>query len=327
MERRHYDASIVHDMTTRRATLALGLVLTALVILFAMPGNGVFETRQHRLLGTILSHLAMLTLLWGAAPVLRRGVARLDDVETPTLAWVLALGIVALPMALMAVRVAAPRVTSQLVTREWGVVEPLQVALYVSALWLCLAVRGHLAGNPHARALYRAGAVVTVILILEEIDYLAVLNLFVRAAGAPGGRLGRKHIGGLHDVIDAWTQQAGLWVVAASVVVIVAATLLVLWILLGGYRVALRREATRPATAFLAVFVAALVIAQIIDIDDEAVLTGVRPVGLLEEPMELAAALALNAALILRLRDARKELRRRSGAAVLAERAEPPGGQ
>jgi len=157
--------------------------------------------------------------------------------------------------------------------------------------------------------------VVTVILILEEIDYLAVLNLFVRAAGAPGGRLGRKHIGGLHDVIDAWTQQAGLWVVAASVVVIVAATLLVLWILLGAYRPALRREATRPSTAVLAVFVAALVIAQIIDIDDEAVLSGVWLLGLLEEPMELTGALALNAALILRLREARRELRTRSRAA------------
>src|SRR5688500_12528730 len=185
MERKHYDASIVHDMTTCRATLALGLLLVALVILFAIPGNGVFQTSEHRVLGTVLSHLTMLTLLWGAAPALRRGVARLDDVGTPTLAWALALGIVALPIALTAVRVAAPRATNQLVTREWGVVEPLQVALYVSALWLCLAVRRHLAGDPHARALYGAGAVVTVILILEEIDYLALLNLFVRAAGAP----------------------------------------------------------------------------------------------------------------------------------------------
>lgn len=302
-------------MTTRRATVALGLLLVALVILFAIPGNGVFQTSEHRVLGIVLSHLAMLTLLWGAAPALRRGVARLDDVATPTLGCALALGIVAPVIALTAIRVAAPRATNQLVTREWGVVEPLQVALYVTALWLCLAVRRHLAGDPHARTLYRAGAVVTVILILEEIDYLAVLNLFVRAAGAPGGRLGRKHIGGFHDVIDAWTQQAGLWVVAASVVVVVAATLLALWILLGGYRAALRREATRPATAFFAVFVAALVIAQIIDIDDKAVLTGVWPVGLLEEPMELAAALALNAALTLRLRDARRERRTRSRAA------------
>ena len=313
-------------MTTRRATVALGLLLVAFVILFAIPGNGVFEMSEHRVLGTVLSHLAMLTLLWGAAPALRRGVARLNDVATSTLGCALVVGIVAPVMALTAMRLAAPRTTNQLVTREWGVVEPLQVALYVTALWLCLEVRRHLAGDPHARALYRAGAVVTVILILEEIDYLAVLNLFVRAAGATGGRLGRKHIGGFHDVIDAWTQQAGLGVVAASIVLIVAATLLVVWVLLGPYRPALRREATRPATAVLAVFGAALVIAQIIDIDDEA-LTAVWPLGLLEEPMELAGALALNAALILRLRDARKELRRRSGAPVLAERAEPPGGQ
>jgi hypothetical protein len=292
-------------MTTRRATLALGLLLVILVVLFAVPGSAL-ETRGHRVVRMFLSHIAVLTLLWTAAPALGRGIARLDDVAAPTLTVALGVAIVAPVVGLGALQLAAPEAMKQLVTREWGVVEPLQVALYATALWLCLAVRRHLARDDRARVLYRAGAIVTAIMIAEEIDYLSVLNLFARAAGAPGGRLGRKHIGGIHDVIDAWTQQVGLGIVAAVIVAGVTAGLLVLWAVLSAYRPAIRREAGRPGAALLGVFVAILVIAQVIDIDDET-LTGGSPIGMLEEPLELAGALALNAALILRLREARRE--------------------
>lgn len=296
-------------MTSRRATLALGLVLVGLVVLFAIPGNGVLDTGRNRVFGTVLSHLAMLTLLWGAAPALRRAVARLDGVAGAMLGYALALLIVAPVVVVTVVRLAAPRATHQLLTREWGVVEPLQFALYVTAFWLCLAIRRQLGSEDRARAIYRAGAIGTAILLLEEIDYLAVLNLLVIGAGASSGRLGRKHIGGLHDVIDAWTQQTGLVIVAAIVTLAVLAAILAVWVGLRGYRAALRHEAGRPSAALLALFVAAVVTAQLIDIDDRVLTGGGRDIGMLEEPLELAAALVLNAALIVRLREAQRESR------------------
>jgi hypothetical protein len=295
-------------MTTRRATLALGLLLVALVVVFAIPGTGMFDTNKHRVLRTFLSHIAVLTLMWAAVPALGRVIARLDGVPTPTLTVALGVVIVVPVVALGALQLAVPGATKHLVSREWGVVEPLQVAFYATALWLCLAVRRHLARDDRARLLYRGGAIVTAIMIAEEVDYLSVLNLFARAAGAPGGRLGRKHIGAIHDVIDAWTQQIGLGAVAAVIAAGVAAAFLLLWAVFSAWRPTIRREAARPGVALLGVFVAALVTAQVIDIEDET-LTGGAPIGMIEEPLELAGALALNAALILRLRQARCEQR------------------
>ena len=299
-------------MTTRRAALALGLALVGLVVLFAIPRNGVFETGEYRVFGTILSHLAMLTLLWGAAPALRGAVARLDGVASSALGYALAALIVAPVVVVTLARLAAPRATHQLLTREWGVVEPLQFALYVTALWLCLAIRRELGREDRARAIYRAGAIGTAILLLEEIDYFAVLNLLVIAAGASSGRLGRKHIGGFHDLVDAWTQHTGLLIVAVIIVLVVLAAILAAWILLPDYRVALRHEATRPSAALLALFVAAVLTAQLIDIDDQLLTSRGRGIGMVEEPLELAAALVFNAALLVRLRQAQRESRRQS---------------
>jgi hypothetical protein len=288
-------------MLMRRAALLLGLLLVALTIVFAIPGNGVFETSGHRVPGTVLSHFAMLMALWGAAPALRGALAGLDGVALVRLRAALAVAIVAPPLALSLLRLVAPSATHQLITREWGVVEPLQVALYACALWLCLAVRRALPRDDRARTIYGAGAIVTGVMILEEIDYLDIVNLLVRVVWSPHGRMGRKHIGGFHDMVDAWSHHAGLLVVVLSAL----GALIVLWAILGRYHATVRHELTRESAIPLGVFVLALLTAQLVDIDDQFVPSGWR-LGLLEEPLELLAGLALNAALILRLLGARR---------------------
>ena len=287
-------------MIIRRAALALGLLLVGFAALFAVPGNGIFETARHQVVGTVLSHTAMLMALWGAGPALVRWLDGLQDVEGRTLGWTLGIAVAVPTVALSVVRLAAPRATHQLITREWGLLEPLQATLYLTALWLCVFVRRTLADDPEARAIYRTGAVIAFLLFLEEIDYLGILTLLVRLAGSPDGRLGRKHIGGLHDIVDAWTHDAGIGAIGLAALVVAA----IVWMRLGRYRSALRRELRHTSAIALAASMGALLLAQVIDLDD-SLLSGVARLGLLEEPLEIGAALALNAALLLRLREAR----------------------
>jgi hypothetical protein len=289
-------------MLVRRAALTLGLLLVGLVAGIATSVTGVFETDRDQLAGTLASHLGMLLILWGTAPALRRSLARLDDVADGTLRPALVIGVVAPVVALIGLHVVVPRATHQILTREWGVVEPLQVALYAVAVWLCRAIARGLPARDPGRALYTAGAVVLVVLILEEIDYLGVVALLAELAGARGGRLGRKHVGGLHDVVDAGTQFLGLAVIVAGAIV----ALLVLWWLLGRSRAALLREMRRGSAVPYVVFVAAMLGAQLTDIDD-LLLPSFLTVRVLEESLELLAALALVAGLVLRLRAIRRE--------------------
>lgn len=289
-------------MRIRRAALALGLALVGLAAFFAIPYNGVLETARHRVAGTVLAHLAVLVALWGAAPILRRRVASLDALAAGTLGSMLAVAVVAPLVIVSVLRVAAPYATHQILTREWGLVEPLQVALYVTALALCRAIAASLAAGDGARVLYRAGGVALVIAILEEVDWLGLVSLVAQAMGAPGGRVGRKHIGGLHDLVDALSQSIGIPAFVAAVVA--GAVLLTAWGLFGRHGVAVRRELLRRSALPLAVFALGVIGAQAIDIDDRRV-RALLAIGLLEESLELAAGVALNAALLLRLREAR----------------------
>ena len=291
-------------MTVRRGPLGLGLALVGLVILFAIPGNGIVETNDYQLPGTLLSHAAVLIVLWSVFPALRGLVPSLDVISARRLGVLLTVGVVTPLAAIIVLRLAAPTSTPQIITREWGIVEPLQVALYVVALALCRTIRAELAPGDRSREIFGASAVVMGVFVMEETDYLGLLTVLVRASGAPDGRLGRKHIGGLHDILDAGTQVLGLAVIAVAV----AIALGILWTLLGRYRAPLLRELSGRSAVPLAIYAATLVLAETIDFDDQllARLPGVR---VLEEPMELAALLCLNAALVLRLQTARREAR------------------
>ena len=128
-----------------------------------------------------------------------------------------------------------------------------------------------------------------------------MLNLIVRVLGAHDGRLGRKHIGGLHDILDAGGQTFGM----AAVGLVVAIALAGAWMALGRYRTTLIEELRSRSAVPLALAVLALVLAEVIDFDDQlvALLPGLK---VLEEPLELACLLALNSALVLRLQVARR---------------------
>jgi hypothetical protein len=290
-------------MLVRRAALMLGVLLVGLVACIATTVTGAFETDGHQLAGTVASHLGMLLALWAVVPDLRRVIPRIDDVADQTLYIWLAIA-VAVPFAVVTtVHVVAPHASHQILTREWGIVEPLQVTLHAGGVWLCSLILGALPSGDRARVLYQAGALGIIVLILEEIDYLGLLSLAFELAGARGGRLGRKHIGGFHDVVDAGTQFFGLLVIVAAG----AAVLVALWIVLGRYRTALLREATRPSVVPFAVFLVAMLGAQLTDIDDLLLPTFLAIRGL-EEALELLAAFALVAGLLLRLRDAHQSL-------------------
>jgi hypothetical protein len=284
-------------MLVRRAALVLGVLLVGLVACIATAVTGAFSTDGPQLAGTMASHVGMLLILWGVAPALRRALVRVDEVPDGTLhAW-LGVAVVVPFVVVVTLLVVTPQALHQVLTREWGIVEPLQVALYVCGIWLCRIIIGRLPAGDAARALYKVGALGILVLILEEVDYLGLLALAFQLAGARGGRLGRKHIGGFHDVVDAGTQFFGLVAIAAAGLVV----LIVLWILLGRYRAALLREATRVSAVPLALFVVAMLGAQLTDIDDLMLPTFLAIRGV-EEALELLAALALDAGLILRLR-------------------------
>jgi hypothetical protein len=164
-------------MLVRRAALMLGVLLVGLVACIATTVPGAFETDGPQLAGTVASHIGMLLALWSVVPDLRRVITRLNDVDDHTLYTWLAVAVVVPFVVVTALLVVAPHATHQILTREWGIAEPLQVALYAGGVWLCRLIVAALPPGDGTRVLYKVGAVGIVILILEEIDYLGLLAL------------------------------------------------------------------------------------------------------------------------------------------------------
>lgn len=103
----------------RRAALAGGAVLVAATLALAVPGNPLFELRRASGLGMALSHTGVSLLALGAWPWIRRALDRPPSVARALLATVTRPGAV-----LVAFAAAWPRYAHQLLTREWGLIEP-----------------------------------------------------------------------------------------------------------------------------------------------------------------------------------------------------------
>jgi len=185
-------------------------------------------------------------------------------------------------------------------TREWGLVEPAEATLYLTAAWIAwrhAALLGPRA--PDARC-YRFVAVFCGALALEEMDWLGLLSPLI-------GRVGSAdvYLGSSHDLLKvAWHYH---W----FAIPLALSTLLVLGMVwYRGYLTVgfVRREIFDPTTLPLYAALVAQAVAQTLDVDD-TLLSARHPFFRypLEEPFELLAELLLVSGLILKYcRDRRR---------------------
>lgn len=293
-------------MSRHRLALIAGVVCLGVILVLNVPG--VAELRQFRSPASVLSHVAMALIAWGLSPRFPGWVLRVAALSSRERARYLAGALVGPLVVIVAVLTVAPSYGHELFTREWGIVEPLQFVLWLTAAWLAFErARCEPRGSADDRV-FRLGAWACILLAIEEVDYLGVVTLIVRLAGVPGGRIGGHHIGGLHDVLNELGKAS---LVLGVLVIVVVAALVVAWVISRGlHRVAIR-EILSPTSLPLVGTVAFLALAQLADIDHpglEALFGQVTVVRKLrEEPMELLAVICLNASLLAKLGARRRE--------------------
>jgi hypothetical protein len=282
--------------SSARYPLALitGTIFLGAVLVLDVPG--VADIRSHRSAYTVLSHLALALIVFGLSPRFRGWVAQAASLPSSRQVQGLAVAIVG-PLVVMAVfGVVAPRYAHELLTREWGIVEPLQFVLWLTAAWLAFErARRDVRGGADHHAFRLAGGA-CILMALEEVDYLGVVSLVARAAGVPNGRIGGQHIGGFHDLVNA----VGKVSLLLSLLAVGVVTALVIgWVVSRGLHRVAFREIVSPTTLPLLGTVAFLAIAQLADIDHPA-LQWLEALSV-EEPMELMAVVCVNASLIAKL--------------------------
>ena len=279
-----------------KAALVAGGAVTAVVLLLNVPGNPIVELRDLKAAGMALSHGGMVLLAVGLWPVVSRAVAAAAELESGRLAARLAALVAAVAGAMVIVAAGWPDYAGQLLTREWGVVEPSQFVLYLLAARLCFAGADRCPGTS-SRRLYLVGGWAARLFALEEIDYVGLLSALVGLAGFERGRIGGSYVGALHDTLNVAVEYGVFWIPA--VVLLGGATAAAWWI--SGGEAAAAREMLSWRLAPAAVGAGFMALAQRTDIDGpESVGPGGRLLNtLLEEPCELVAILCLNATLVL----------------------------
>jgi hypothetical protein len=290
----------------QRLALGAGAAMQLGVVLLNIPDNGLVDLAEHRVPAMIFSHAAAGLLLWGLAPRLRPGIERLRALSATQRLAVVAVA-VAVPLGVMAaLSVAWPRYAHQLLTREWGLVEPAQFALYLTCAWLAFTTAGLEPPRSREHRLFRLAGWAGVVLALEEIDYLGIVSAVARLVGVPRGRIGGVHVGGLHDVLNLGSHRSAV----LPVVVLGLGLAIVLgWAVARGLGPALVREASSATALPLLGTIAFMTVAQLTDIDDRPLAPILDRLGarssaigrLREEPAELLAVICLTASLALKL--------------------------
>jgi hypothetical protein len=289
-------------MRSWRSTAALigGSVLTAVVLLFNVPGNPVLEFREHRVAGMVLGHSGLVLLAVGLAPTLSRTLPTVVAMDARRLGTLLGVAAVSVGAPMVALAAAWPAYAHQLLTREWGLVEPLQFVLYLIAARLCFAMAHRSAARRSSLRLYRLGGWGFRLFALEEIDYLGVPSSLARLAGVEGSRVGHSYVGALHDTLNVAAQYGVIWI---PLLVLGLGGVAALWWISGGRADTVRDMISwrlLPAIAGLGL----MALAQAKDVHDAPLASGARtPLfnDLLEEPVELMAIVALNVTLVLEL--------------------------
>src|SRR5688500_10300633 len=117
-----------------------GAFLTAVVVVSSIPGKPFLELRRRRVAGMVLGDAGLVLLAVGLAPRLARWLPAAAAIDARRLAAVLGLAVLGLGALMVALSAAWPDYAHQLLTREWGLVEPLQFVLYLVAARLCFAM-------------------------------------------------------------------------------------------------------------------------------------------------------------------------------------------
>ncbi|HXG03830.1 MAG TPA: hypothetical protein VNO23_10515, partial [Candidatus Binatia bacterium] len=194
-----------------RVFLPVGLLAVTGHLVSLASGDGPVDWSRHQTLGIVVSHTAVGLLGLGLArPAwawLRRRAARPEDLGPRV--WALLAAAAAAQVLLITV---APGYARPVITREWGLVEPLQFTMYLGTAALALAHARRRTGD--ARIVHLAAGAWALVMALEEIDYLGLLSGAASLAGAPRGRLGGRHLGGFHDLLNVAHGLGALWLVA-----------------------------------------------------------------------------------------------------------------
>lgn len=303
--------------TWRLVVAGVAVAMLAAVVVTNVPGNPLVTWRAHPVPGRVFAHTPAVLLLLALHPAITAGLRRLGRIPIRQFAPGFGAVLLGVAVAMVLLTVAAPDTTQNLMTREWGLVEPLQFAVYGAGVLACReAARIVGAGHPR-RGLYRVGAVVLAVMMLEEIDYLGIGGNVVEWFGAPQGRIRGVYVGSLHDLLNlAEHYGTTAFVLLVATVLLVAAYLL--------HRSTALLAELRSATSLpLLVTVVLMGLAQADDLIGFAGLT-LAPEGptmAFEEPLELLALLGLLASLVLKLG---RELRgQAAGADPAASRSSP----
>jgi hypothetical protein len=276
-----------------RLFLGVGLLAVSGHLVSLAPGGPLVDWSRRQTLGIVVSHAAVgllgLGLTRPAWAWLQRRAARGEDLGPRV--WAL-LGAAAAAQGLLII--VAPGYARQVITREWGLIEPLQFTTYLGTAALALAHARRRTGD--ARIVHLTAGAWALIMALEEVDYLGLLSGVASLAGAPRGRLGGRHLGGLHDLLNIAHGLGALWLVAIG-----AAGLLGLGLLAWSLQPARRRrlsaalrEIRTGGAGLLGLAAVLMALGELNDIDDRLFAGTGLPTGkFVEEPAELLAALAL----------------------------------
>lgn len=254
--------------------------------------------RTDKSIAAVTSHAWVLFLLlaaWGSRYRWLQKIGDWSSIRTALLFTVAGLA----PMVLVwLVATFAPGYGS-LLTREAGPIEPLQVALYLSAAWVAATHARVLRDQGAEHRPYRLVVAVCFFAVLDELDYLGIVRPVV-------GRIEDMHVGALHDLVRLARRVPEVGLALAALTATVA-----VWLVRGGYLSPrlLRAEAIHPTSVPLWIGALALVIAQILDFDADLLPWAAAVPVRLEEPLELLAVVFLNWGLLLKLVRDRPERR------------------
>jgi hypothetical protein len=292
-----------------RWLLTMGIVLTTCVVIFNIPGVSFVRPRDHRIVAIIFAHVAVGLVALGLVPALPGLISRFAGISTGA-QWRYILVAILMAFAAMALLIPWPAVADGFLRREWGIVEPAQFALYSLCAWICFRHAKYLtvAADPRHRV-FRVAGWGMVVVALEEVDYLGAVNALLRLTGAlDRGRVGSVYVGSAHDVIALVAVTPWLWPVALAALVL---TLVAVWHVGALSLAAVWPELVQATSWPLAGATACMVIAQWADVEARALAeaTGLQRgrILLVEEPMELLAAMLVSGALLLKVsRDLRR---------------------
>ena len=283
--------------TWRLVLTGVAVAMLAAVVVTNVPGNPLVNWKDHPVPGRVFAHTPVVLLLFALHPTIVAGLRRLARIPLGRFVPGFGAVLVGVAVAMVLLTVAAPGTMQNLMTREWGLVEPLQFAVYGAGVLACReAARVVGAGHPR-RGLYRAGAVVLAVLMLEEIDYLGIGGNVVEWFGAPRGRIRGVYVGSLHDLLNL-AEHYG-----TTAFVLLVATVLVVVAYLLQRSTALFAELRSATSLPLLVTVVLMGLAQADDLIGFAgvMLAPEGPTIAFEEPLELLALLGLLASLLLKL--------------------------